>query len=66
MIFFSNKLVYYDFLVDNRITWETIFFSRRAKDQIKILKYLLPGKIIDKARNKSEVKSVPATTTIPY
>jgi hypothetical protein len=38
----------------------------RAKDQIKILKYLLPDKIIGKTRNNSKVESVPIPTTIPY
>jgi hypothetical protein len=51
--------------VGKTITWKTFFFSRSAKDQIKIQKYLLSGKIIGKGRKKSEVKNVPIPTTHP-
>jgi hypothetical protein len=36
------------------------------KDQIKIQKHYLPGKINGKAGEKSEVVSVPFPTTLPY
>jgi hypothetical protein len=43
------------------------FFSRRAKDQIKITKYYLPGKIIGKARkNQKWKKCADSRTTLRY
>jgi hypothetical protein len=62
----AYKYFSYVFLVNNTITWITIFFSRRAKDQTKIQKKSLPGKIIGKARKKSKIDSVPIPTTLPY